>query len=357
MEKDTYHVLGVMSGTSLDGIDIAELVFQKKEFWEYEIVAAQTIAYPKDWKKRLAEAITYQSDELHQINKQYTEFLAGVIIAFIEKNKIGDLDAVCSHGHTIKHEPENGFTLQIGNLPELARLVNQRVVCDFRVKDVQMGGQGAPLVPIGDALLFGQYEFCLNLGGFANVSTTIDGKRIAYDICPVNTVMNYLSEQLGQAFDRGGKIASEGKLDKALLEELNGLKFYQEKPPKSLGMEWVNRFIMPRLKNRKDFADLLHTYAIHVAMQLADNLESTGKAKVLVTGGGAFNSFLIQQLSLFSPTSVIVPSDKLVNYKEALVFGLLGVLRMRGQVNTLSSVTGADSDHSSGEIYEPLDLF
>lgn len=355
MEKDTYRVLGVMSGTSLDGIDIAELVFTKKESWQYEIRAAQTIAYPKDWKKRLAQAIGYDQDELHQTNKRYTKFLAGVIGGFIEKNNIGKLDAVCSHGHTIKHEPEHGFTLQIGNLPELSSLLNQRVVCDFRVQDVQLGGQGAPLVPIGDALLFGQYEFCLNLGGFANVSTIIDGKRIAYDICPVNTVMNYLSEQLGQAFDKGGKIASEGTLDKDLLEALNSLRFYQEMPPKSLGMEWVNRHIIPRLKNRKDIPDLMHTYAIHVAMQLADNLKSTSQAKVLVTGGGAFNSFLIKQLTSLSSTTVVVPSDKLVNYKEAIVFGLLGVLRLRGQVNTLRSVTGADKDHSAGVIYVPQD--
>lgn len=353
MKKDTYRVLGVMSGTSLDGIDIAELIFEKQDSWNYQIRAAETIPYPEEWKKRLSTAIQLGEKQLIEIDKQYTVFLADVIRKFITKYDIRDLDAVCSHGHTIKHEPENGFTLQIGNLPELATFLEQRVVCNFRVQDVKLGGQGAPLVPIGDALLFGDFEFCLNLGGFANVSTSFPCKRIAYDICPVNTVMNYLAEQLGKPFDEGGKIAAEGKLDQTLLDDLNDLDFYHQKPPKSLGMEWVNHFIMPRLENRKDIADLMHTYAIHVAEQLAGNLKSSSEASVLVTGGGAFNSFLMEELSKRTSTSVVVPSEKLVNYKEALVFGLLGVLRMREEINTLSSVTGASSDHSAGEIYEP----
>lgn len=352
MEKEVYYVLGVMSGTSLDGIDIAHIVFEKQDSWKYEIRTAETIPYTEDWKRRLTTAIHFDENQLIEIDKEYTAFLADVIRKFTTKHDIHELDAVCSHGHTIKHEPENGFTLQIGNLPELASLLKKRVVCNFRVQDVKLGGQGAPLVPIGDALLFGNYEFCLNLGGFANVSTSLRGERIAYDICPVNTVMNYLAEQLGQPFDEGGKIAAGGRLDQRLLNDLNELDFYRQKPPKSLGMEWVYRFIIPRLDKGMNIPDLMHTYAVHVAEQLAENLKSSIEASVLITGGGAFNSFLLEELSKRTSTSLVVPSEKLVNYKEALVFGLLGVLRMRGEINTLSSVTGSYRDHSAGEIFE-----
>ena len=352
MKKNEYKVLGIMSGTSLDGIDVALLNFRKTSAWEYEIEKAETIPYPTEWQKKLSEAVFYSDSRLSELNKEYTAYLSRVIGDFKDKHDLQNLDAVCSHGHTVKHEPQNGFTLQIGNLPELANLIDETLVCDFRVQDVELGGQGAPLVPIGDELLFKDFEYCLNLGGFANISTNCDGRRFAYDICAVNTVMNYLAEKVGKAYDRNGEIAAGGSLDQDLLENLSALEFYRQKPPKSLGIEWVNQHILPLLQE-VEVETALHTYAIHVAAQIARSLDGNPSSKVLVTGGGAFNGFLIDRIKTESKNQIFIPSPELVNYKEALIFGFLGILRLREEINVLSSVTGASSDHSSGMIFLP----
>ena len=352
MKKNEYKVLGIMSGTSLDGIDVALLNFRKTSAWEYEIEKAETIPYPTEWQKKLSEAVFYSDSRLSELNKEYTAYLSRVIGDFKDKHDLQNLDAVCSHGHTVKHEPQNGFTLQIGNLPELANLIDETLVCDFRVQDVELGGQGAPLVPIGDELLFKDFEYCLNLGGFANISTNCDGRRFAYDICAVNTVMNYLAEKVGKAYDRNGEIAAGGSLDQDLLENLSALEFYRQKPPKSLGIEWVNQHILPLLQE-VEVETALHTYAIHVAAQIARSLDGDPSSKVLVTGGGAFNGFLIDRIKTESKNQIFIPSPELVNYKEALIFGFLGILRLREEINVLSSVTGASSDHSSGMIFLP----
>src|SRR5690606_24737193 len=227
MEKDTYQILGVMSGTSLDGIDLAFVSFTKEDKWNFAIHHAETIPYPPEWKKRLSRGIELDPEKLQELDEDYTEYLAKVITNFIDKNQIGELDAVCSHGHTIKHEPHNGLTLQIGNLPELAEFTGYTVVCDFRVQDVALGGQGAPLVPVGDELLFSEYTYCLNLGGFANVSSSIEENRIAYDICAVNTVLNHYAEKLGMEYDNNGDVARTGRLNPELLEKLEALPFYK----------------------------------------------------------------------------------------------------------------------------------
>lgn len=354
MEKNNYHVLGVMSGTSLDGIDIAQVVFNKSKGWSYKLGRAVTLPYPEQTKKLLEKAVDFSQVQLEELDTTLTHWFADAINSFITQYDIKDLDAVCSHGHTIKHEPENGYTLQLGNQPELASLTGNRLVCDFRVQDVALGGQGAPLVPIGDKLLFGSYDYCLNLGGFANVSTQRDGKRIAYDICPVNTVLNYLSEKVGLPYDKDGKIAAEGVVDEQLLETLNNQQFYQLPAPKTLGIEWVNKVILPLIEDRKDISDVMRTFTTHVAIQLARHLGDSPDVRVLVTGGGAFNRFLMKELSTRTSAQIVVPSKELVEYKEAIVFGFLGVLRMRGEDNTLSSVTGARKDHSAGKIYEPV---
>lgn len=353
MKKANYKVIGVMSGTSLDGIDLVYVNFDFKNSWSYKILKAETIPYPLNWQETLAEAINYSEERLEELNKKYTNFLAGIISRFIETHQIKDIDAVCSHGHTIKHEPENNYTLQIGNLPELAYLSGQTVICDFRVQDVNLGGQGAPLVPIGDQLLFSDYKYCVNLGGFANISTEKDNKRLAYDICAVNTVINYYAQKLGKEFDEGGKLAASGELNKDLLKELNKLPFYTQKPPKSLGIEWVKSTVFPILEKYEDnIPDILHTYTLHVAQQIAKTLDDDPETKVLMTGGGTFNNFLLRLLKTESKCHFTIPSDEIINYKEALIFGLLGVLKLRDEVNVLKSVTGAKKDHSSGVIYE-----
>jgi anhydro-N-acetylmuramic acid kinase len=353
MEKMQYDVLGVMSGTSLDGIDLAFIKFEFKDSWEYQIITADTLPYPAEWQKRLSEAISYNEHQLRELNEQYTHYLAETISSFLTRNQIQELDAICSHGHTIKHEPENGYTLQIGNLPELAKLTGRKVICDFRVQDVELGGQGAPLVPIGDALLFPEYQYCLNLGGFANVSTDLNDQRIAYDICPVNTVLNFLAGKLNLAYDKNGEIAASGTTNEALLQQLNALEFYSQKPPKSLGIEWVNKHIFPMLITEENIPTLLNTFTVHAAIQISKIFDDTPNSKVLVTGGGAFNQFLMDEIRERTKNEIVIPSPKVINFKEALIFGFLGVLKLKNEVNVLSSVTGASKDHSSGNIFTP----
>lgn len=189
MLKKIYKVIGVMSGTSLDGVDLAHIIFNiKNDKWDFQVLECETISYSSEWVNKLKIAVGFSKVELSELNQDYTLLLGQIIANFIEKHKIEDLDAICSHGHTILHQPQNGFTLQIGNLPEIAEYTNHKVVCDFRVQDVEFGGQGAPLVPIGDKILFSDYDYCLNLGGFSNISFEQNGDRIAFDISPVNTV-------------------------------------------------------------------------------------------------------------------------------------------------------------------------
>ena len=353
MRRKQFRILGVMSGTSLDGIDLAYLAFTREEHWEASILKAETIPYSQKWVEALKTSAELSRAEITVLDEKYTEYLAEVIQQFIQKNKIVKLDAVCSHGHTVLHQPEKGFTVQIGNLPKLATILQQKVVCDFRVQDVELGGQGAPLVPIGDRLLFSDYDYCLNLGGFANISTEIESKRIAYDICPVNTVLNEYASRLGFAFDRDGAIARNAEVNQDLLKELNSLSFYQQKPPKSLGIEWVNSVIFPILeKSESTSEEIIATFTEHVAVQLSENIQHYSSQKVLVTGGGAFNTYLIELLQQKTKAQIILPQKNLIEFKEALIFGFLGVLRLENEINVLASVTGASKNHSSGKIFE-----
>lgn len=353
MRRKQFRVLGVMSGTSLDGIDLAYLAFTRENGWEASILKAETIPYPQKWVEVLKASAELSRPDIAALDEKYTDYLAEIIQQFIQKNKIEKLDAVCSHGHTVLHQPEEGFTVQIGNLPKLARLLQQKVVCDFRVQDVELGGQGAPLVPVGDRLLFGDYDYCLNLGGFANISTEIESKRIAYDICPVNTVLNEYASRLGLAFDRDGAIARNAEVNQDLLKELNELSFYQQKPPKSLGIEWVNSVIFPILeKSESTSEEIIATFTEHVTVQLSENIRHHSSQKVLVTGGGAFNTYLIELLQQKKKAQIILPQKNLIEFKEALIFGFLGVLRLENEINVLASVTGASKNHSSGKIFE-----
>ncbi len=347
----SYKVIGVMSGTSLDGIDVAYIHFKKQESWTFSILQATTISYTKEMEQELREAIHYEKEKLAQFDTTYTKHLATVINSFIKKYQITDIDAVCSHGHTVLHQPENGITYQIGNQELLAEIIQQKLVCDFRVQDVAFGGQGAPLVPIGDELLFSEYDYCLNLGGFANVSFHQSGKRIAYDICPVNIVLNKYAKQLGFEYDDKGSLAKSGEYLMVLGSELNNLSFYEQKPPKSLGLEWVQEEIFPRLeKSKRKELDILRTFTEHIAQQIAKNFKI--RTKILVTGGGAYNDYLLSRIKFYKDVNLVKPSDELIEYKEAVVFGFLGILRLRDEVNCLKSVTGAVKNHSSGEVYD-----
>jgi anhydro-N-acetylmuramic acid kinase len=353
MIKQHYNVVGVMSGTSLDGVDLAHIQFQiKNEKWTFEIIESQTIGYDSTWVQTLKQAVDFSKSDLEKLNSDYTKLLATIISNFIQKNNIENLDAVCSHGHTILHQPQNGFTLQIGNLSEIATLINQTVVCDFRIQDVQLGGQGAPLVPIGDQILFSDYDYCMNLGGFSNVSFDENGIRIAFDISPVNTVLNFYANQLGLDYDNKGKISRTGNNNPDLLQKLNALDFYSKKHPKSLGFEFVKETILPIIESFKiKTEDKLNTFTEHVAQQIALALPKKS-GSLFVTGGGAYNDFLMERIQFYLPEmKIIIPEKNSLEFKEALIFALLGVLKLRNEINVLSSVTGAKNDHSSGVVY------
>ncbi|AOW08252.1 anhydro-N-acetylmuramic acid kinase [Flavobacterium gilvum] len=354
MKKDNYNVIGVMSGTSLDGVDLAHIQFEiKNGKWAFEILECETISYTPDWISNLKAAVNYEKNQLTALNENYTKLLSSIIIDFIQKHKLENLDAVCSHGHTILHQPQNGFTLQIGNLPEIAKLTQQKVVCDFRVQDVQLGGQGAPLVPIGDHILFAEYDYCMNLGGFSNVSFEENNSRIAFDISAVNTVLNFYANLLGLDYDNKGQISKTGNCNTELLDELNALNFYQKKHPKSLGFEFVKEIIFPIIERYHiSTEDKLRTYTEHISIQIALALPKKN-GSMLTTGGGAYNEFLMERIQFHLPEmNIIIPSKKILEFKEALIFALLGVLKMREEINALHSVTGAKYDHSSGVIYD-----
>lgn len=353
MKKDYYNVIGVMSGTSLDGVDLAHIEFRlDNNKWAFNIIESETVSYSQNWTNKLKLAVDYTKNELEKLNTDYTKLLATIISTFIKKHKIKNLDAVCSHGHTILHQPQKGLTLQIGNLPEISNLIKQTVVCDFRVQDVELGGQGAPLVPIGDQILFSGYDYCMNFGGFSNVSFEQNGKRIAFDISPVNTVLNYYANQLGLNYDNKGEISRTGKVNENLLNKLNSLDFYQQKLPKSLGFEFVKEIVLPIIETYEiSVKDKLRTFTEHVATQTALALPNK-KGQMLLTGGGAYNDFLITQIQIHLPEmKIIIPSKVILEYKEALIFALLGVLKLRGEINVLSSVTGAKMDHNSGKVF------
>ncbi len=370
--KDTnsYQIIGLMSGTSLDGVDIAfcQFTFENNK-WDYKIIKAQTIPYSNEWKKTLLSMEDTTALRFQQIHLEYGFYLGELVSNFITKYAIKP-DFVSSHGHTIFHTDfncsllklDNGdalkkkLTVQIGAGNAIAAICNLPVVCDFRTLDVALGGQGAPLVPIGDMLLFSEFDFCLNLGGFANVSYQYQQERIAFDICPVNIVMNDISSAIGKEYDDDGRLASTGTVNQQLLTELNALPFYQLLPdsPKSLGKEWVIKHITPLLKKFKlTVEDSLRTFAEHIAIQISNALKTKTQGKILVTGGGSFNTFLIGLIKKHTSHELILPSKNTIEFKEALIFAFLGVLRIRNEINCLKSVTGAVKNSIGGVVYHP----
>jgi len=352
MNSRKKYCLGVMSGTSLDGVDICYVRFDYNSTYNFEILKSLTYKYPDTWKLTLQNAFNADEKSLINLDVEYGNYLGSLINQFIDENNISNIDFIASHGHTIFHKPEEGYTLQIGNGQVIADVTQLKVICDFRTQDVKLGGQGAPLVPIGDKLLFDDYDYCLNLGGFVNVSFKEDNKRIAFDICPINIVLNHYVNKLGFAFDDKGQIASTGKINKELLKRLNALEFYHQNPPKSLGLEWVLEFINPLIDSYQlDIKDILRTFTEHVAFQISNIIKKD--SSILVTGGGAFNDFLMQRIEFYLEQKISLPATQLIDFKEALIFSFLGLLYIENQVNCLKSVTGASKDHCSGVIFIP----
>lgn len=347
----SYRVIGLMSGTSLDGLDIAFCEFSREgNRWQYQVVEAETIEYEAEWKERLAKLDHGSALEFATADTAYGHLLGRLTRAFMERTGLVP-DFIASHGHTIFHQPALGLTSQIGKGPAIAAETGLPVISDFRSLDVALGGQGAPLVPIGDRLLFGDYTFCLNLGGFANISTERDGRRVAWDICPVNIVMNRLASAAGYAYDPGGEIAASGIVDDQLLSSLNELPYYRMSAPKSLGKEWTDEQVRPLLdRSGLRVADLLATWSEHAARQIAAAAAAAPGNTMLVTGGGAFNTHLIERIGHHTASRLILPDPLIIGFKEALIFALLGLLRHLGENNCLSSVTGASRDSCGGVI-------
>ncbi|UCE92842.1 MAG: anhydro-N-acetylmuramic acid kinase [Flavobacteriaceae bacterium] len=358
MDTKNWYVIGIMSGTSLDGVDLAYVKISRNSGYDFELLQTESLEYSELWKNRLHDAFSFSGEKLTELDAEYGIFLGDQVRGFVDKNNIKKVDFLASHGHTIFHDPEKNYTLQIGNGAHLAARSGFKVICDFRVQDVALGGQGAPLVPIGDKLLFGARDFCLNIGGFANISFDLHSERMAYDICPANIVLNHYTRSRGMDYDDKGMIASQGEIHRDLLEELNNLEFYVQPQPKSLGYEFVDETILPIIeKYGLTFEDILRTFNEHIAVQIANEINSKSKifkkenTSVLITGGGAYNDFMIKRISDLSEAEIKLPSNEIIEFKEALIFALLGVLKDQEEINCLKSVTGASKDHSSGVIY------
>lgn len=340
-----------MSGTSLDGVDIAFCHFEwRRGKWNFSIEKAETKAYAAAQRKKLKGISDLPAEEYAAAHVSYGRFLGGLVSDFLKRNKL-KADFVASHGHTIFHQPARHFTSQIGDGAAISAACGLPVICDFRSADVALGGQGAPLVPIGDRFLFSDYTYCLNLGGIANISFEKAGKRIAFDICPVNTILNRLSAEVGKSYDDGGKLAGKGNLIKPLLTRLNAVPFYKKSFPKSLGREDIEKYFFRILDaDKSSIADQLATCCEHMAMQVAA-ITGTSRGKMLVSGGGAYNDFLISRMKHHCKTDLIISTRQITEFKEALIFAFLGVLRWRNEVNCLASVTGASRDSSGGAVY------
>jgi len=350
MSKSKMNIIGLMSGTSMDGVDLVHIefsIFHKKV--KYRILKGKTIPYPEKLLEKLKKSREFTGLKLTLLDRELGKYYGQLIQKFIGKSKI---DLIASHGHTVFHQPQNGMTLQIGSGAEIAATTGIKTICDFRSTDIALGGQGAPLVPFGDELLFDKYDYCLNLGGYSNISFRKNKKRMAFDISPCNIILNLLANEKGKKYDDKGEIAKSGKINNNLLNSLNKLDFYQKKKNKSLGNEWLAKNVIPLMKKSKlRLEDKLATFTEHIAFQISKNIEK-GKS-VLITGGGAYNQYLIERLQFHSKAKIIIPEKKLIDFKEALIFALLGYMREQNIVNTFSSATGAKRNSSGGAVYFP----
>ncbi|MEL6534116.1 MAG: anhydro-N-acetylmuramic acid kinase [Bacteroidota bacterium] len=355
LEKGTY--IGLMSGTSLDGLDIVAAQFRRKSrsALSFKILAAETLAYDSAWQAKLGPGLFGGSgQQLIETHWSFGSWLGDQVKSFVHKHSLGQVAAVGSHGHTVFHQPNQGYTFQIGEGHALHEACGLPVITDFRSANVAKGGQGAPLVPLGDQLLFGDYTACINLGGFANVSYEgAQGSRLAYDIVPCNLLLNPFAHRMGFAYDEGGELAQSGQPLGAWLDSLNALPYYHQDAPKSMGVEWLHSQMGDFLASQLLPQDLLATAIKHIAFQLfkaVAPLAGQGNGEILVTGGGAYNKFLIETAQSLLPSGLrlVVPGRQIVEYKEALVFALLAQRYLLGYPNCLASATGVAEDHTGG---------
>lgn len=350
--------IGLMSGTSCDGLDIAYCEFSRQETgWAYKILAAKTVGYSDSFVKKLQEAAAMSGKDLMRFDREFGSFCGKAVQEFLAEYRLEAPAVVASHGHTIFHTPASGVTCQIGSGAALYAACYIPVACDFRSVDVALGGQGAPLVPMGDQLLFPAYDYCLNLGGISNISFKKNGQLTAFDICPVNMALNELAAALNMPYDKDGAAAAAGKVNASMLKELNELDFYTQPAPKSLGKEWFEQSFQPVLDKYKRLSvnDRLATCSEHMAFQMSEAIKAVQvqDTKLLATGGGAFNKHLMKRFAelLKDTCTVVIPDAQTVAFKEALIFGLLGVLRVEKENNVMSCATGSSRDHCGGALY------
>jgi anhydro-N-acetylmuramic acid kinase len=358
-----YRVIGLMSGSSLDGLDIAFASFQETSGkWQYELKASACLPYGKHWKETLSNAHNMSAVDYQLCHASYGRFIGEQVNHFIEANGLDyQVQLIASHGHTVFHMPQHHMTTQLGEGAQIAALTGINVVSDLRSMDVALGGQGAPIVPIGEKLLLSEYDMFLNIGGIANISYNSPDKYIAFDVCPANRVLNLLSKQLDHEYDEDGKLASEGKILDDLLNTLNHLEYYSQPYPKSLANNFGTETIFPILHRSGHTKDLLRTYVEHIAIQVSNSLgtlieenQSSVPKRILVTGGGAHNQFLISRLKELAKVhgvEIVVPDNELIDFKEAIIMGLIGLLRWREENNVFSSVTGAIRNSIGGAVW------
>lgn len=352
-KSEIIQAIGLMSGTSLDGLDIAQCTFHFSENGiSYEIDHCESTGYPNEIARMLRDAERSDALNFCRIDAAYGKWIGSACKAFMDKHHSRPL-LIASHGHTIFHNPKEGFTTQIGSGAQIAAATKVRTVCDFRSLDVALGGQGAPLVPVGDRLLFGQYDACVNIGGFSNISMEHEQKRIAWDICPANYLLNHYAAKLGFTYDESGNLARTGATIPELLEKLNQLEYYAALPPKSLGREWVEAAVLPLVSEYEpDFIGILNTLTTHIAIMIGRALPKKSTATSLFSGGGVHNAFLMEQINANTNSKQFIPDDQTIDFKEALIFALLGVFRYKKTPNCLSDVTGASLNNIGGAVYE-----
>ena len=353
MTPVTLQSIGLMSGTSVDGLDVCCATFTRSETgaWTFHIDAARGYDYPPELRQTLQSGVQHMSaKDFVAFHSAYGKYLGERVNDFMAEFGVRP-QLIASHGSTVFHEPARRIMFQIGDGAAIAAETRIPVVSDFRRLDIMRGGQGAPLVPIGDNLLFADYDYCLNIGGFSNISWREGDHRIAFDVSPVNYVLNHYCRPLGLEYDKDGALARKGIVNQALLQQLDALDYYGRPYPKSLGREWVESRVFPLLDGcGLSTEDLLGTYVEHCAGQLA-RVTEPGR-RILVTGGGAYNRFLVERMDALSGCTLIVPEKTIVDFKEALIFAFLGVLYMAGQPSCLSSVTGAATDNIGGMLFK-----
>ncbi len=350
-------ILGLMSGTSMDGLDIACVRFQRKDnSYNFDLIAAETFPYSLEIKEKLKNSGQLTAFQLRELDLGLGRIMGEYVNSFLSRKKLdkSEIEIISSHGHTIFHQPSKGVTFQIGSGHTLSAETGIKVVNDFRTKDVINGGQGAPLVPIGDHLLFkDKADAFINLGGFANISFRHENKITAFDICPCNLPMNKIMEHSGKEYDKNGEMASSGSIHFFLLDLLNGLEYYSRQGQKSLGTEWLDEHFYPLIKTDKDAATNLRTIVEHIAVQITEVLNQHAFEKVYFTGGGVKNQFLMSRIGHYFKGECIVPEENIIDFKEAVIFAFLGYRYLENEVNSLASVTGAKTDLVNGVLFLP----